>query len=124
MNKLLTRKKHSKIIAKLLLKKENIDKKFYDNLYIEYYRIFKRPKRKNKYGHRFTRYYPELYFFKVDYYGEADEISVIYMIEEEIYWNTCIFNENGETIKHGLHFNKTKDLIKYIRVKNLKWEQY
>ena len=46
MNKLLTRKKHSKIIAKLAFEKGIIDKKIYDNLYMEECNIYKRPKRK------------------------------------------------------------------------------
>lgn len=120
MNKLLTRKKHSKIIAKLLLEKGKIDKNFYDKLYIESYNIYKRPKRKNKYGHRFTRYYLELYYCTVDYWGEADEHSIIGMIKDKIYWDTAEINaNNGEIIKRGLSFGKTKYLIKYIRDNNI-----
>lgn len=115
MNTLLTRKKHSKRIAKILLKRNIIDKKFYDNLYIEYYTPYKRPNRKSKHGYRFTRYFPELHFCKVDYWGEADEISIIYMIEDMIYWNTCEFDNKGQTTKQGKTFKNTKDLINYIK---------
>lgn len=117
MNKLLTRKKHSKIIAKLAFEKGIIDKKIYDNLYMEEYNIYKRPKKKNKHGYRFTRYYRELHYCTVDYFGEANEFSIIYHIKEAIYWTTSLFNDNGETIEHGKSFLKTKDLIKYLRNK-------
>lgn len=117
MNKLLTRKKHSKRIAKLALKKGIIDKKFYKELYIEYYTEYKRPKRKSKGGYRITRYFPELHFCTVDYWGEADETSIIDMIEEEIHWATCEFDSKGQIIKHGRTFNNTKSLINYLHSK-------
>jgi len=123
MNNLLTRKKHSKRIAKLALKKGMIDKEFYNDLYIEYYTEYKRPKRKTKNGYRFTRYYPELHHCTVDYWGEADETSIINMIEEEIYWTTCIFNDKGQTLKHGKTFKNTKSLIKYLQNKRRNYER-
>ena len=92
-----------------------IDKELYNDLYIEYYTEYKRPKRKSKLGYRFTRYYPELHYCTVDYYGEADEHSIIHNIEEQIYWSTVDINNKGEIIKHGQSFLKTKNLIKYLR---------
>jgi hypothetical protein len=114
MNKLLTRKKHSKRLAKILLKQGEISREYYDNLYIEYYKEYKRPKRKTRWGCRFTRYYPELFHCTFDYWGEADETSIIDFTEEKIYWETVNIDGKGRVIKQGKSFKNTKDLIKYV----------
>jgi len=116
MNKLLTRKKHSKIISKLALKKGLISKELYDNLYIAEYKEYKRVNKKNKYGYRFTRYYPELHYCTTDYWGEASETSIIYDVTEQLVWSeTHMTFYSDDIIKYYGKFKNTKAIIKYLR---------
>jgi len=125
MNDLLTRKKHSKRIAKLALKKGLIDKKFYEELYLESYFVQRRIKKKNRRGYRLSRYYKELCYCSYDFKGEHNECSggcsgeyneysFIDYVRKSIFFIENDFNENGKTIKPVKQFNTNKKIIKYL----------
>ena len=110
MIKQLKRKKQSKRLAKVCLKKNIITKEFYDNLYIAAYIRERQPKRSFKNKYRCYRYYPELYYCNVDYWGEADEYSFIDTISDIVFWS----HYDYETDTHNVNLSIDK-LIKYIK---------
>jgi len=116
MNKPLTYKKHSKIIAKLALSKNLIDKKFYDELYFEAFKSYGKPKRKSKSGYGFDRYYIELHYCTCDYWGEWDEHSLIDYIRDLFFYGSNAFDTvTGQPVKPVKYFSSTKEIIKHLR---------
>lgn len=125
MNDRLTRKKHSLRIADLALEKGIIDKKLYDSLYFESYEIQRKPKRRNRHGYKFYRYYTELYWCSFDYWGECSEHGLIDYVWEIIFWTfSQIEAETGEIIK-PFKISSTLKLIKFLKsIPDKGWEEY
>lgn len=125
MNDLLTRKKHSKRIAKLAYKKGIIDKDFYNSLYLESHNVQRRPKSKNKYGYRFRRYYTELCFGSFDYWGEYDEYGLIDYVYEIIYWTLSEIDiESGKILKPYKNLS-TLQIIQFLKsIPDNGWKYY
>lgn len=94
-NKVRIHIKQEKQIVQLLYKKGILNKKEVESLYWAEYRHLTRP-RKSKEKYRLSIYLPELHFCTYDYWGEADETSIVS-------WKT------------GSNFTRTKSRRKIIQ---------
>lgn len=75
-NKVRIHIKQEKQIVKLLYKKGLLNKKEVESLYWAAYSRLTRPK-KSKEKYRISIYLPEIHFCSYDYFGEADEHSIV-----------------------------------------------
>jgi len=82
-----TFKKHSRIIAKLALKKGIITRKLYNSLYIESFRLNGMYRKRGKHKYRIPRYYRELYYDESDYFGEVSEYAIIDLVRDFLLFN-------------------------------------
>lgn len=111
MNTLRIKKKHSRRIADLALRKGFLDKKTYDALYmgegwgsVSVSQLGKMRRRDHK----------ELYYDERDYCGEWDSTSVIELVHETLYWHLNKFDDFGEVIKPVRWLPTTKSMIKQL----------
>ena len=85
-------KKHSAIIARLLLQAGMITPKFFNGLYWAEFRRSKN-KRWKRNGWYKLNYYTELHYWTRDYWGECDEHSVISMAKDILFDKLITFDE-------------------------------
>ena len=109
-------KKQEKRIVKLLYKKGLLNNFKLKDLYWECFKRQKTPKRKNKSGYKFLRYFPEIHFGTVDYWGDGDEHSLVDYILDEMYWdNTIKGTEDGSGYPDSsFKYKSRKWFIKYL----------
>lgn len=118
-----TLKKHSRIIAKLALKKGIITRELYDSLYIDAFRrngmYRKRSVKKYKPKYSIPRYYRELYYWEIDYFGEVSEYAIIDHVRDLLLFNDENLIDPGTfpyKFKNPLH--STILIIKELRKLN------
>lgn len=121
MNDFLTRKKHSKMIAKLALELNIIDKELFNDLYITCSGIQRRIKN-GKY--RVYVLYEEFHYCKgPDYWGEYDEISIIDHVRDILFYRLNKLDENCEPIDPIFKLKTTLDIIKCLnKLKKTGWK--
>lgn len=108
-------KKHSAIIARLMLKLRWIEPKFFNKLYWESYRSSKNKRRKRNGWYNFN-YYTELYYSTRDYWGECDEHSLINLVYDMLVDGEIIYNDVIDEYEYPKTWIKTTlSAIKKLR---------
>lgn len=113
-------KKQEKRIVKLLYKKGLLERYNFPlkEFYWENYKKYKKPNRKNKNGYKWMKYFPEVYFSVVDYWGEVDEYSLIDNILNEFYWKYAKESPedcDGVWPKSDFNYKGRKWFIEYLK---------
>lgn len=88
-----------------------------------YWNAFKRTGKKYRYGkHKFSSYYPELHYCTVDYWGEADEHSVVDAVIDNFYWTngtydeeTCVYAPTSKILSREALMKHLKNLPTVIK---------
>ena len=122
MNKIITVKKHSRILAKLAFKKGIITKKHYQDLYWCNYNQYKICNRRDPHGYTYIRYFTQLYYCTCDYSGEYDEHCIDLDIMEYVFDELnpgvmSLFYENNGKWPEGIKLKKVDQIIaiRYLR---------
>ena len=78
--------------------------------------MFKRPKRKRESGYKYVRYFPEIHFGTVDYWGDGDEYPLVDFILESLYWDNAIkgTEDDSDYPDSTFKYKGRKWLIKYL----------
>lgn len=112
---ILVHKKQEKRIIKLAIKSGVFDKERLKELYWAEFRPQGRPRRKNKNGYRWGRYYQELYYATSDYWGECNEHSIVSEFFQMLYYGLNHFTDDGDRIGKNISPNTRPKLIKYLK---------
>jgi hypothetical protein len=115
MTPVRTFKKQEKIIVTLLYKKGYIEKKQIPELYwAEFFRTNRTKKGSKKSKNKFHTYFPEIHYCSVDYWGEADEHSIVNEVLDNLLWSNVV-EENGPHTKSSFMYKGRVWFIRYLR---------
>jgi hypothetical protein len=110
--------KEEKQLVRLLYRKGFLSRKVNDLYWAEYHFTGKKIKYKGcKFSH--TLYFPEVHYCTVDYWGEADEHSIVDELFQTLWWDHAETsnwdNTSGEWPTSSFKIVSRRKLIKYLR---------
>lgn len=105
--------KQEKMIMRLMYRAGLLDGWKLTEMYLESFTRSGKKYRSGKY--KYDVYLPEVHYCTVDYFGEADEHSIVQAVENGLYWKDAVYDE--ETLATISCFGplSRKGLIKYLR---------
>ena len=117
-------KKHSVIIARLALRAGYITQSLYNDLYFASFRQRRRKRKSHKNRYWSLNYYDELYYCTVDYWGEADEHSLIRTVIDTHFWGEAKVDEvTGEILPRKKSYRLSNISMMRILRDSIKFEK-
>lgn len=111
--------KQEKRIVKLAYKKGLLKDFKTDDFYWQEYRSSgRKERRRNGKKYSFTIYLPEIHYCVFDYWGEADEYSVVESIRQQLHWDNLTeppSDENGGWGVSEIDGLSRQELIEYLK---------